>query len=101
MAHLFDPLHPAVLNLVHQIIRTANQANVPVALCGEIAGDPTLTRLLLGFGLRQFSMHPSNLLSVKQQVLKTSLPEAVSTAHKILKAEEPDKVRALLARLNA
>jgi phosphoenolpyruvate-protein phosphotransferase (PTS system enzyme I) len=101
VAHLYDPLHPAVLALVYQIIRAAKQAEVPVAVCGEIAGDPKLTRLLLGFGLRQFSMHPSSLLQVKQQVLKSRLPDAVSIAHKILKTEEADKVRALLARLNA
>ncbi len=100
VAHYYDPLHPAVLGLLHQVIRAANQANVPVALCGEMAGDPSLTRLLLGFGLRQFSMHPAHLLAVKQQVLKASLPEAVSTAHKILRSDEPDKVLALLAKLN-
>jgi phosphotransferase system enzyme I (PtsI) len=101
VAHLYDPLHPAVLHLVHSIIRTANQAGVPVAICGEMAGDPTLTRLLLGFGLRQFSMHPANVLTVKQQVLKTSLPIAVSTAQKVLKAEEPEKIRSLVDKLNA
>jgi phosphotransferase system enzyme I (PtsI) len=60
-----------------------------------------MTRLLLGFGLRQFSMHPANLLTVKQQVLKTSLPIAVSTAQKALKAEDPEKIRVLVDKLNA
>ncbi len=100
VAHLYDPLHPAVLHLVAHTIMTANKAGVPVAVCGEIAGDATLTRLLLGFGLRQFSMHPAYLLTVKQQVLKTNLPEVTSLAQKILKADEPEKIRELLARLN-
>src|SRR5207344_1874250 len=69
VAHLYDPLHPAVLQLVAHTIRGANKAGVPVAVCGEMAGDERLTRILLGFGLRQFSMHPAHLLTVKQQVL--------------------------------
>src|SRR5438874_4285450 len=73
VAHLYDPLHPAVLQLVAHVIRRANKAGVPVAVCGEMAGEIRLTRVLLGFGLRQFSMHPAQLLSVKQQVLKSDL----------------------------
>ena len=101
VAHLYDPLHPAVLQLVAHIIRTANRVGTPVAVCGEMGGDPKLTRLLLGFGLREFSMHPAHLLMVKQQVLKTNLPELHGLVAKILKAEEPDKVRSLLAKLNS
>lgn len=101
VAHLYDPLHPAVLQLVAHTIRTATRAGTPVAVCGEMAGDPALTRLLLGFGLREFSMHPAHLLAVKQQVLKTSLPEVQNLVGKMLKTEEPEKMRALLARLNS
>ena len=101
VAHLYDPLHPAVLQLVAHTIRTANRVGTPVAVCGEMGGDPKLTRLLLGFGLREFSMHPAHLLMVKQQVLKTNLPELHGLVAKILKAEEPDKVRSLLAKLNS
>lgn len=101
VAHLYDPLHPAVLQLVAHTIRTATRAGTPVAVCGEMAGDPALTRLLLGFGLREFSMHPAHLLAVKQQVLKTSLPEVQTLVGKMLKTEEPEKMRALLARLNS
>jgi phosphotransferase system enzyme I (PtsI) len=72
VAHLYDPLHPAVLNLLASIIRTADRAKVPVALCGEMAGDVTLTRLLLAFGLRQYSMHIAHLLDVKQIILKSN-----------------------------
>ncbi|MFI4923106.1 MAG: phosphoenolpyruvate--protein phosphotransferase [Burkholderiales bacterium] len=101
VAHLYDPLHPAVLHLIAHIIATANKAGVPIAVCGEMAGDISLTRLLLGFGLRQFSMHPAYLLSVKQQVLRTNIPEITGLTQKILKADEPEKVRELLSRLNS
>ena len=70
VAHLYDPLHPAVLRLISQTIqRRRAQVGVPVAVCGEMAGDPEMTRLLIGMGLRQFSMHPSQILEVKQQVV--------------------------------
>lgn len=100
VAHLYDPLHPAVLNVVAHIIRSANHADVPVAVCGEMAGDVQLTRVLLGFGLRQFSMHPAHLLSVKQQVLKSDLTRVKTLAQKMLKSDDPDKLEQLLARMN-
>ena len=100
VAHLYDPLHPAVLNLVAHIIRSANRVNVPVAVCGEMAGDVRLTRVLLGFGLRQFSMHPAHLLSVKQQVLKSDLGEVMVLTQKMLKSDDPEKLEQLLARMN-
>jgi phosphotransferase system enzyme I (PtsI) len=100
VAHLYDPLHPAVLQLVASIIQGAAKAGKPVAVCGEMAGDVTLTRLLLGFGLRQFSMHPANLLSVKQIVLKSDLVEVSNLARRMLRAEEPEKLYALLDKLN-
>ncbi|MFN0039266.1 MAG: phosphoenolpyruvate--protein phosphotransferase [Burkholderiales bacterium] len=100
VAHLYDPLHPAVLNLVAQIIRGADRAGVPVAVCGEMAGDVRLTRILLGFGLRQFSMHPAYLLSVKQQVLQTDLREIKLLTQKMLRSDDPDKLEQLLARMN-
>ena len=101
VSHLYDPLHPAVLNLVADIIKTCNKAGKPIALCGEMAGDVQLTRLLLGLGLRQFSMHPACLLEVKQQVLKSNLREIAPAAGRMLRADDPDKLRGLLARLNA
>ena len=100
VAHLYDPLHPAVLNLVARIIRGANRVNVPVAVCGEMAGDVRLTRVLLGFGLRQFSMHPAHLLSVKQQVLKSDLGQAGALAQKMLRSDDPEKLEQLLTRMN-
>jgi phosphotransferase system enzyme I (PtsI) len=101
VAHLYDPLHPAVLNLVASIIQTANKAGTPVAVCGEMAGDASLTRLLLGFGLRQFSMHPANLLAVKQVVLKTDLDEVTVLAKRMLKTDDPEKLHSLLVKMNA
>jgi phosphotransferase system enzyme I (PtsI) len=101
VAHLYDPLHPAVLHLVANTIQAANRAQVPVAVCGEMAGDVLLTRLLLGFGLRQFSMHPAQLLTVKQQVLRSNIPDLQPLAAKILRLDDPEKARALLDRLNS
>jgi phosphotransferase system enzyme I (PtsI) len=100
VAHLYDPLHPAVLNLLSSIIRSANRAGRPVAICGEMAGDVRLARLLLGLGLRQFSMHPAHLLSVKQVVLKTDLPEIMVLAQKMLRSDEPERLGNLLLRMN-
>jgi phosphotransferase system enzyme I (PtsI) len=101
VAHLYDPLHPAVLALVAQTIRGAHKAGKPVAVCGEMAGDVKLTRILLGFGLRQFSMHPGHLLSVKQQVLRSDIEEVTQLANKMLKTEDPEKLIGLLEKMNA
>lgn len=100
VAHLYDPLHPAVLELVSHIIRSANRAGKPVAVCGEMAGDTRLTRLLLGFGLRQFSMHPAYLLAVKQVVLKTGVSDLVGTTQRILRSHVSDRIENLLQKMN-
>ncbi len=101
VAHLYDPLHPAVLHLVASIIQGAGRAGRPVAVCGEMAGDLALTRLLLGFGLRQFSMHPASLLAVKQVILRTDLAEITPLARRMLKTEDPHKLSTLLEKMNA
>ena len=101
VAHLYDPLHPAVLNLLAGIIRTADRAKVPVALCGEMAGDISLTRLLLAFGLRQYSMHIAHLLDVKQIILKSNFSQLKPLARKMLRASDPEKLRAMLEKLNS
>ena len=101
VAHLYDPLHPAVLNLLAGVIRTADRARVPVALCGEMAGDVAMTRLLLAFGLRVYSMHIAHLLDVKQVILKSKLSQLRPFARKMLRASDPEKLRALLASLNS
>ena len=89
VAHLYDPLHPAVLQLVSSTIAQAQAAGRGVTVCGEMAGDTTLTRLLLGMGLRSFSMHPSQILAVKQEVLRADASRLSGWAGRVLSAEEP------------
>jgi len=101
VSHLYDPLHPAVLKLVAMAITSSNKAKVPIAICGEMAGDHQLTRLLLGLGLRNFSMHPAHLLSVKQRVLTTEATTAKVFADRMRRLDDPARVVALLDRLNA
>jgi phosphoenolpyruvate-protein phosphotransferase (PTS system enzyme I) len=101
VAHLYDPLHPAVLTLVAGTIQTATRGGIPVAVCGEMAGDLMLTRLLLGLGLRNFSMHPSQLLPIKERILRTNLAEVQALAQRVLRASDPAKTRDLLSKLNA
>ena len=101
VAHLYDPLHPAVLTLLSHIFKTAERAKVPVALCGEMAGDTVLTRLLLALGLRQFSMHSAHLLDVKQQVLRSNLAELKPLGNRMLRTTDPDRLRRLLVQLNS
>jgi phosphotransferase system enzyme I (PtsI) len=101
VAHLYDPLHPAVLQLVSQTITRANRAGVPVAVCGEMAGDPRLTRLLLGLGLRNFSMHPAQLLAIKERVLKTSVADIQPMAARVLRSTDSRRTQELLLKLNA
>jgi phosphotransferase system enzyme I (PtsI) len=101
VAHLYDPLHPAVLTLVAGTIQAATRGGVPVAVCGEMAGDLQMTRLLLGLGLRNFSMHPSQILAIKERILRTNLAEVQTLAQRVLRAGDPAKTRELLAKLNA
>ncbi len=100
VAHLYNPLHPAVLQLLWLTISTGAKAGIPVAVCGELAGDTRLTRLLLGFGLREFSMHPAQLLSVKQAILNSDLTRLEPAAKKVLKAWEPVAIAEAVERLN-
>ena len=101
VAHLYDPLHPAVLHLLSHIIGTANKLGVPISVCGEMAGELAYTRLLLGFGLREFSMFSAQVPNIKQRVLTTNLPKIVLLTQKIKRADDPMKIRELLERLNA
>ena len=99
MAHLYDPVHPAVLRLIAQTIQSAQRVGMPVAVCGEMAGDPKLTRLLVGMGLREFSMHPAQLLEVKQQVMMSDTAQLAVRVGKLLKSDEPDKIGDQLEKL--
>ena len=89
VAHLYNPLHPAVLYLLSSTIAVGTKAGIPVSVCGEMAGDIRLTRLLLGMGLREFSMHPAQLLAVKQKILTTDLNEVTPQVKKILRSFDP------------
>jgi phosphoenolpyruvate-protein phosphotransferase (PTS system enzyme I) len=89
VAHLYDPLHPAVLHLIASTIRQCNEAGKGVSVCGEMAGDTSMTRLLLGLGLRSFSMHPSQILSVKREVLAAHAGQLATLAKKVLRSDNP------------
>ena len=89
VAHLYDPLHPAVLKLVADTIAECQRQGKGVSVCGEMAGDVTMTRLLLGLGLRSFSMHPSQVLAVKQQILRSDTSKLKAWAEKILASDDP------------
>jgi phosphoenolpyruvate-protein phosphotransferase (PTS system enzyme I) len=101
VAHLYDPLHPAVLSLIAHTIFSGEKSGIPVSLCGEMAGNPQLTRLLLGMGLRHFSMHPAQILEVKQQVLRSDLAELGPEVRRMLRHEEPLRIREHLEKINA
>jgi phosphotransferase system enzyme I (PtsI) len=101
VAHLYDPLHPAVLRLIYQTIQVGQKAGLSVSVCGEMAGDPMMTRLLLGMGLRQFSMHPSQLFEIKHHVLMSDADKLTDKVLRLLRQEESDKVRDHLTRINA
>ena len=100
VSYLYDPLHPAVLMLLSHIISSADKANIPVSMCGEMAGDPKLTRLLLGLGLRQFSMFSSQIPAFKQRVKQSDISEITPLVKRILRHDEPSKIQELIDRLN-
>jgi len=89
VAHLYDPLHPAVLRLVADTIAECHAQGKGVSVCGEMAGDVGLTRLLLGLGLRSFSMHPAQILAVKQEILRADTSKLAGWAQRVREAEDP------------
>ncbi|CAM3535921.1 phosphoenolpyruvate--protein phosphotransferase [Paracidovorax anthurii] len=89
VAHLYDPLHPAVLQLVADVIAEGHRQGKSVCLCGEAAGDVAMTRLLLGLGLRSFSMHPAQILAVKQEVLRADTRKLQPWAQGVIDSDEP------------
>ncbi len=94
VAHLYDPLHPAVLQLVANTIAECRAQGKGVSVCGEMAGDVTMTRLLLGLGLRSFSMHPSQILAVKQQILRADTRKLRAWAQSVVTSEDPASLMA-------
>jgi len=95
-----DPLHPAVLRSIHAVIEAGHAADIPVAVCGEMAGELRLTRMLLGMGLRHFSMHPAHLLEIKQRVLSSDAAASRPLVNRMRRSDDPERVAALLDRLN-
>ena len=96
VAHLYNPYHPAVIRLIEVAIAAAWRANIPISLCGELAGDRRATALLLGLGLREFSMSPARLPQVKQEIRNLSLSHAVAFAHRVLRQSDEGRVKALI-----
>jgi phosphoenolpyruvate-protein phosphotransferase (PTS system enzyme I) len=101
VADLYDSLHPAVLMLIAHTLAGAEKSGVPVSVCGELAGNPKLTRLLLGMGLRHFSMHPSQILEVKQQVLTSDVGQLAPMVRKLLRLDDAAQIREQIRRLNS
>jgi phosphotransferase system enzyme I (PtsI) len=99
VAHLYNPLHPAVLHLIAMTIAAGRKAGIDVAVCGEMAGDIKMTRLLLGMGLREFSMHPAQLLAVKQEILSSDLASLTSRTRRILRTMEPGAIAQAVEQL--
>lgn len=100
VADLYDPLHPAVLRLIAGTIQFGIKNGLPVSLCGELAGHAEYTWLFLGMGLRQFSMHPERVLSVKQRLLRADLTELTPKVQRLLKLDEPARLREAFEKLN-
>lgn len=99
VAHLYNPLHPAVLYLLSSTIAIASKAGVAISVCGEMAGDIQMTRLLLGMGLREFSMHPSQLLAVKNEILNSDLNVLTPATRRISRLYEPKAINEAVEQL--
>ena len=98
--YLYDPLHPSVLRLIAMTIDAADKQGIPVAMCGEMAGDTRYTRLLLGLGLREFSMHPSALLEIKKIVRESAIADLKQQSAQVMAARDPRAVQMLVERMN-
>ena len=98
--YLYDPLHPSVLRLIKHTIDAGKAAGIPVSMCGEMAGDVSYTRILLGMGLREFSMDPASLLEVKRQIRLTDTDKLTHQVEQLLKTAEPEQIRQMAADIN-
>ena len=99
--YLYDPMHPAVLNLIRQVLKAGKNARIPVSLCGEMAGNVRYTRLLLGLGLKNFSMDANYLLDVKEKVLAADSKKAQYLVRKIMLSDNSNQARDYLEKLNS
>jgi phosphotransferase system enzyme I (PtsI) len=100
VAHLYDPLHPAVMRLIQNTLTACRRAETPVSLCGEMAGDPRFTRILIGLGLREFSMHSAEILRVKREVLDCDALAMARPARRLTRLGDPATLRAAVAQFN-
>ncbi len=100
LSHLYNSLHPAVLKLINLTIKAGEKYGKEVSICGEMAGDPKLTRLLLGMGLKHFSMHPSRILSVKKQVLNSNTQKLKASSARVLREKESENIETLIQKIN-
>ncbi len=98
VAHLYDPWHPAVLELLHRTIAGANAVGKPVSVCGEMAGDVAFTELLLAMGLRSFSMHPARVASVKQRILRADTRWLAAHLREVMLADQPQAAMEAVSR---
>lgn len=98
--YLYDPIHPSILRLIKNVIDAGLDAGVPVSMCGEMAGDPAYTRILLALGLREFSMDPAGLLEIKQIIRRSDVSQLKLSLPKFMSATEPEKLRQQLVELN-
>ena len=98
--YLYDPLHPSVLRLIAMTIDAADKQGIPVAMCGEMAGDTRYTRLLLGLGLREFSMHPSALLEIKKIVRESAIADLKQQSAQVMAARDSRILQLLVDRMN-
>jgi phosphotransferase system enzyme I (PtsI) len=101
VAHLYNPLHPAVLRLVQFAVEAAARRGIPISICGEIAGDPRYAALLLGLGLRELSMAPRNIPRVKQRIRSLDMVAASRRARAIMDQSDAERIAALLDDFNA
>jgi phosphotransferase system enzyme I (PtsI) len=99
--YLYDPLHPAVLRLIKMTIDAGNQAGIPVAMCGEMAGDPRYTRLLLGMGLTEFSMHHTSLAEVKNVINQSDIGKLKPLVDELLNNTRAGHIPARIDSLNS
>lgn len=99
--YLYDPLHPAVLRLIKMTIDAGKRTGIPVAMCGEMAGDTRYTRLLLGMGLHEFSMHHTTLQEVKHVIINSSIASLTPLIDELLNHTSPDQIPAFIDSLNS
>ena len=101
ISHLYEPLHPAILRMIRNIIKAGEKAGIPVGMCGEFANEPRFVRLLLALGLREFSVPPANLLEIRHIINETRMADLDGLRQKLLRAKDTQALHRIAAQLNA